>query len=330
MPNLGGEVRSSLSAFQCGQRPFTLFDILQAAELQGELPQFRERWQARWLAAGCAASLGREPDAPDVEAATDEFRYARDLVSAEECDRWLAQLGLKFSDLSSSVSRGLQAGLAEEAPPAGELTDLAEGEEAFFIDAILAPEFPGWARALAWRAALAVEQDLWGGGDFGSVNEVWRPWDACYRSTCAALAIPGRQQRGLQQQWMNLTRVTFETGGFDSESAAREAICCVREDGVSLAEVARMNDFPCQTLEALVEDLPAEWRAVLASARPGDVNLVTGGDSGIQVVRLLARKEPRLDEPSVSARINQQLISTHFRELESRHVRWLIQLEATA
>lgn len=330
MPNLGVKDRSSLPAFQCGQRPFTLLDILHAAELQGALPPFRERWQARWVTAGRAAALGREPDVSEIEAATDAFRYARDLVSAEECDRWLGQLGLEFTDLSSSVSRRLQAELAEELPSAGEPPVLAGAEEAFFIDAILAPEFPIWARALAWRAALAVEQDGWGGGDFGWVKDVWREWDERYRTTCVALAIPGQRQRGLQQQWMNLTRVTFEFGGFDSESAAREAICCVRVDGDSLAEVAGLNGLPCQTLEVLIEDLPAEWRPVLASARPGDVNLVTGAESGIQVLRLLNRREPRLDDPGVLARIDEQIISTHFRELESRHVRWLVQLEAAA
>ena len=97
----------------------SLDDILAAAAWRGELDAFRSRWETIQAAAARAEALGQFPEPAAVEAATNEFRYARDLVSAEECEGWLAARGLTFADLTACVTRRLQAELAPAGEPQG-------------------------------------------------------------------------------------------------------------------------------------------------------------------------------------------------------------------
>ena len=144
----------ALPALRGGTRAFTLGDILDAAEWRGDLAGFRADWIARQARATAAAERELEPAAEEVESAVNEFRYARDLVSAEECERWLGQRGLEFTHLTTCVSRRLQAALADADAPA-ELA--ACDQEIFWIEAILSDEFTLWSHRLARRVALALE-----------------------------------------------------------------------------------------------------------------------------------------------------------------------------
>ena len=359
----GPAVSATGPAFRAGPRLCSLDDILVAAGLSGGLAAFRAAWARRRAAAAAAAGLAPDPAA--IEAATAAFRYARDLVSAEECERWLNQRGLSFAELTASVTRRLQAGLAtaeESAAPDERAGEDGEQEARFRTDALLADEFTGWARGLAWRLALAQEQDalpadetagkpgqngkVQGGsrgresvavGDrnshrltsaaTGSLADAWPELEARFTAVCAALATPERHRRELAGQRLQLLRLELAAAEFESEAAAREASLCAREDGVALAVVAEANGFPVFNHVAFLGDLTPDWQQALISARPGDVTPpLTGGDVAV-VLQLLGKREPSLDDAAVCARLDADLRRQHFGELEAKHVRWLINVE---
>jgi hypothetical protein len=313
-------------AFQCGLRVFTLADILEAAQSLGELARFRSAWLARQAAAQAAEAADLTPESAAVDAATDAFRYARELVSAEECERWLEARGLAFADLVGCVTRRLQSGLAAPAAP---LEPTPEDERLWRHDALLADEFSAWAKHLARRIAAAAESGRTLAAD-SPLRAEWPELEAAFAAATAAAVTPHSRQRALAGQRLALMRVSFDLAEFDTENAAREAILCAREDATTLRETAAANAFPCQTGESFLGDLPVAWADLLTSARAGEAVSPRAGDGGIVVLSLLSRQEPSLEDPAVCQRVDAALIEGHFRELESRHIRWLINVEFTS
>lgn len=319
----------AVPAFRVGPQVFSLDDILASAGLRGELAQFRGNWEGRRAAAAVAEACGMSPAAADIEAATDAFRYARDLVSAEECDRWLARRGLVFADLTASMTRRVQAELTPPDEPPEPPGFGSDDDGDFRTDALLADEFTGWARGLAWRLALAREHDA-RPADRGDLADRWPELEERFTAACAALAKPERRRRELATQRLELLRLEIAAAEFESEAAAREAFLCAREDGTALAAVAEANGFPVCNYEAFLGDLTPDWQQALVSATPGDVTPpLTGGGTAV-VLQLLGKHEPSIEDAAVCARLDADLRRQHFGELEAKHIRWLLNVEVEA
>jgi len=314
---------ASYPAFQCGARTFTLDDVLVAAQGLGELDRFRQTWRSRRAAAQAAAAADLAPESAAVDAALESFRYARDLVSGEECDRWLEARGLTFDDLVGGVTRRLQAELVD-ADAAG--APAPHDEHLFRTDALLTDDFNGWARHLARRVAVAADagRTL---ADAVPLTDLWAELEAGFSAAAAAVVTPARRSQMLSAQRLGLTRVTFELAEFDSESAAREAVLCTREDDATLGATAAANAFPCRTTECFLDDLPASWAEVLISARVGEAVIPPADDENIAVVSVVSRRAPTLEDDAILERLDGLLLDQHFRELEMRHIRWLISVE---
>lgn len=309
--------------FECAERGFCTTEVLQAAEIRGEMPPFLAGWRRRRAAARAAAAAGLAPTAEAVEEAMNEFRYARDLISGEECERWLGRRGLTFGDLENHCTRWLQAAMIPLADEAGEGRE-EEGE--LRVDLLLSNAFGRWARALAWRTAAAAEVGA-PMKEAESLADAWARIEEAYTAAMAECASEDRRRRLLAGQRLALTRVGFDRAEFDSESAAREAVLCAREDGLPLREVAVANGFPCESREGFLADLPPDWRERLTSAPAGEL-LVVPESEGLHVVLAVAgRIDPIAEEPAVRARLDELLQDQRRRELEARHIRWLLEPE---
>jgi hypothetical protein len=333
----------------------SLDDILAAAAWRGELDAFRSRWETIQAAATRTEALGQFPEPAAVEAATNEFRYARDLVSAEECEDWLAARGLTFADLTACVTRRLQAEMAAQrdglsspsasvedasSANAGEATAAADGKvrapgpidlTRFRTDALLADEFTGWARGLAWRLALACERQALPPADADPATQ-WAALEEPFQSAGAALATPERRRRELTARRLDLLRVAVTAAEFADLAAAREACLCAREDGLALAEVARANSLPFTEWEAFLSDLSPDWQRALMSTALGDATPpLTEGENAV-VLQLRGKREPSPDDAAVAQRLDAAVRRQHFGELEARHIRWRlnVDLEASA
>jgi len=353
------------SVFVADGRTIAVGDVMLAAHFRGEL---QPAWTRLLLLVECekrAADFAEEdggaPDEAALQSRSDEFRYERELISAEETDRWLEDRGLTLEDFNAYFLRHYWADTLDE-PTEPEALDFRSAPDAFRdllrAELLLSGEFDRMARALSWRFAAAhvegnqLAQHLAAGEPSGQLNAIepddaslqdwsarlgcdpgWlgavRELETAYQRHCERLLTAERLEHSLGSLRLPLTRLELETIDLDSLDAVREALLCVREDGAPMSEVAADGRYPYRRTEVVVEDLPAELQQKLLSAVPGEVLEPLAHADGFQLCRLLGKTGPDLTDDHVRDRVERQILERHFSELTARCVRWLLALDGT-
>jgi hypothetical protein len=116
-----------------------------------------------------------------------------------------------------------------------------------------------------------------------------------------------------------LTRFETEVIELESRDAAREALFCVQQDGMSLEEVAAEGRYPYRRSEFLLEHLPADVQQRFLSSSAGDVLEPIARGDGFELCRVVNKIEPQADELGVKSRIDQRLLDRHFSELITKY-----------
>ena len=342
--------------FVCGDRSFTIRDVIDAALFRGELePEWRNL--LRLLAAERKADeQDLELEGDGIDLAAERFRYDHDLITAEETEQWLAQRGLNLSDFSNFFVRHYW----------GEQWDKVETETIDYLTApnemhdllnnelILSGELNRMTQRLSWRVAalrataegevdpqlIAEEEtrffersglsqdqlDGWLQG-LGRDPEWFRDllaMEAIHRRDCGALLSRQARAREIAALRLPLTRFEVETIELDSLDAAREALLCAREDGMSMEEVAAEGRYPYRHPEVLLEEIPEELQQKFLSVHPGEIlDPIARGD-GFHICRVVGKAEPDLDDPVVTKRAEERILDRHFSDLTTRYIQWHI------
>jgi hypothetical protein len=336
--------------FACGTQEYTARDAVDAAIFRGEL---EEKWQAflRHVAAEDRADeLGLELDESAISAAAEEFRYRYDLITAEETEAWLANRGLTFDDFSDYFARQYCVGAVDEVlspEQIGYTSAAPELRDLFVAELILSGALEGMTTKLMWRLAahcagteptsetiaaekrkflnrISVEPEQLAqwleemGRDSQWLNQMLAT-EAAYKMLCDKLLVPEARQRELMALRLHLTRFEIELVEFESHDAAKEALFCVREDGMSMEEVATEGRYPYRRADFLLGDLPANAQQKYFSGSPGDVLDPTPHGDGFELCRIIEKVEPRIEDPSVQSRVDQRLLDWYFSDLTTKY-----------
>jgi hypothetical protein len=330
-------------------------DVIDAAYFRGEL-------KARWheLLRGVEAekeamTSDLEVDDEAVASAAETFRYEYDLITAEETEHWLEERGLTLEDFSDYFVRvywrhALEANVTPESlvfhSASPELRELLTAELFF------SGEFDRMTKGLSWQVAAScavagddLPSDLKDaererffaregiGADElpGLLDQLERDpsWfdemislGANYRRYCEILVSGTAPNQELANLRLPLMRFELEIVEMESRDAAAEALLCVREDGMSMEEVAAEGGYPCRNTTILLEDIPADSQQKFLSVSPGGVlDPVARGD-GFQLCRVMGKSEPTLDDSVVRARVEVRILERHFLELTAKHIEW--------
>lgn len=347
--------KESVVFFSCGNGSYSFNDVIDAAFFRGELDPSWVEMLRSVAAEKQAAELELEIDEAAIDLASENFRYQFDLITAEETEQWLEARGLTLDEFSDFFARHYWDSMLK-GKVAGEeidyLTAPADLRELFIAELILSGGLDEMAMRLGWRVAARSEAD---GGNvepalilseqqrfftrvgieatqladllhrLGRDNrwfEEMLQMEALFRSTCGLLVTPEAREREFRPLRLPLTRFAVEILELESQEAAREALLCVRNDGLSMAEVAKEGRYPWRCADVLLEDLPEDSRQKFISVPPGSVlDPIPRGD-GFQLWRVLAKKDPNPEDPDVRERIDQRIIDRHFSELCAKHIRW--------
>ena len=334
----------------CGTQEYTARDAIDAAIFRGEL---EEKWQTflrRLAAEERADELELELDESAISAAAEEFRYRHDLITAEETEAWLANRGLTFDNFSDYFARQYCVGAVDEGfspEQIGYTSAAPELRDLFVAELILSGALEDMTIKLMWRLAaccagkeptleaiaaekrkflhrISVEpaqlahwlKEL--GRDSQWLNEMVAI-EAAYGAHCDTLLVPEARQRELMALRLHLTRFEIELIELESHDAAKEAQFCVREDGMSMEEVATEGRYPYRRADFLLEDLPADAQQKYLSVSPGNMLEPMPHGDGFELCRIIKKVEPRLEDPSVKSRVDQRLLDQYFSDLTTKY-----------
>ncbi len=340
--------------FLSRERAFTVRDVIDAAQFRGEI---EPAWQEllRLLAAELKAEAeDLDPEDEAIDAAAEQFRYAHDLITAEETERWLAERGLGLGDFSAWIVRQYWGREIEEAEPeqVDFLSAPREQREVLRQELIFSDEFDGMALRLSSRVAAAREHETdspeadaladeesaflaRSGLEHAGVaswleklgrGETWLreclTMEAIYHRERAAVLSREACEREIAALRVPLTRFEVETIELDSLDAAREALLCARDDGMSMEAVAAEGRYPYRRPAVLLEEIPEDLQPIFLGVRAGDILDPIPRGEGFHVFRIVEKAEPDLSDPAVRERAEARILERHFAELAARHIQW--------
>jgi hypothetical protein len=299
-----------------GNCEFTVQDILAHGWFSGEL---RASWNELMNGVAYeerASELDLAPDDEVLNSMSEEFRYARDLLTVEETERWLLARDLTEDDFSGYlVRRYWQDNPPETATPdpPDYLTSSAELRELLRVDLLFSGKFDDLTRALSWRLAAAVE-----------LNQTEADADLAKDQRTRFFERSGLDELSLSEVRLPLTLIKIQTLSLRSREAAQEAVLCLTADQVPPEQLAQECGVCWEEQELFLGDFPADVQQEFLSAAPGEVLAPRPGDEEFVVTRMIAKTEPVLLDDQVRDRIDHQLLESHFSELCSKHIRWAL------
>ena len=339
-----------LAVCACGEREYTARDAIDAAIFRGELDVKWKEFLHQVAAERRSDQLDLEPDEAAISSAAEAFRYEYDLITAEETEAWLANRGVTLDDLADYLTREYYAStLHDEIIPDEIEYSSADPElrQSFLAELILSGELDRMTSDLIVRLAarcagkelpqevIAAEKRkfLHRTGITPAQLPDWLEqlkrdsnWldemlaiEAAYQKHCDTLLIPEARQRELLALRLPLTRFETEMIEVESLDAAREAMFCVREDGMSMEEVATEGGYPYRRADFILEDLPVDSQHRFLSVSAGEMLKPLAHGDGFELRRILKKIEPHPNDPNVRSRIDQRLLDRHFAELTSKY-----------
>jgi hypothetical protein len=337
----------------CREQEYKARDAIEAALFRGELQPSWTQFLRCLKAEMRADELELELDDDAIDAAAEAFRYQHDLITAEETEQWLAARGLTLDDFGDYFARQRWPGAIEEEIEPDDI-DFAsappEQRELFTAELILSGELDRLTVKLMWRlaavaasekedidpGAIATERQMFFKrikfdetklGDW--LNQIGHDsrWfdktiamEASYRRCCQTLLDPRAREKELVMLRMPLTRFEAEVIELESRDAAKEALFCIREDGMSMEEVATEGRYPYRRISFLQEDVPSDLQQKFLSVAVGAVLEPIARGDGFELYRITNKVEPQPEDPVVQQRVDQRLLERHFSELTVKYV----------
>jgi len=317
---------AEIIVFALGGRSVTMGEILEAGRLRGEMKTLWESLAEERASERRAEELALELDQAVLQEMSDQFRYDRDLITAEETERWLDERGLTMDDFNAYFRRRYWAQTLKATGKAGD--EEADQLSLLCIDALMSGALDRLAIALAWRIAASVTDAETKGEDSAFLGLAgpagMEKMEAAYQRCCEQILAPDRLERTLGSLRWPLTRFVLETLELDTLNAAREAMLCVCDDGFSMENVAREGRYPFWRTEALAEQLSEDWQRKLYSLAEGDVLAPVQEGEVFRLCRLLRKTPPDLADAAIRRRVEERVLEAHFTELCSTRVKWIL------
>lgn len=137
------------------------------------------------------------------------------------------------------------------------------------------------------------------------------------------VTTPEAVRREVEHHRLEWVRLECVVAHFSSDAHAREAALCVREDGMSLTEVAEGARAEVQEVQLLLSEVEPDLRHALLGAQSGDLvgPLRSGDEWALFDVR--EKSLPALDDPATAELAAAEAAESAVRTQVSRRIRWL-------
>jgi hypothetical protein len=294
------------------------------------------------------------PSAAEVEAAANVLRAAAELRTAAQTQKWLADRGLTVDNWYKYLKRQLLR--QRWSPMLDELVDRYRAKprhvhRALKTVGICSGHLTHFARQLAGHAAVALKlRDQLSPGHVDlELQSILTRFDPqviadgypaisvdCWRQKLAQLAclqasflLFKRQlltDRAIQAefdanhtQWVRIDGWSVD---FKDDAAAREAICCVQEDGETLGAVAHRTNTALRSERFYLEALEPRLRPRFLAARDGDVLGPLQLGEEVRVFHVLAKVLPSASDADLRQRAERLILERAIDHEAAARVQW--------
>jgi len=298
----------------------------------------------------CERSQEEGPSPSMLKAAETAFRRERRLLSGEDLRSWLGARDLSVTQWRDHLRRAVLVAAVDgdgEAPgtatgqePVDDGAMAMHARPALLLDGLFASAL---GRLLDGAAAVELERDS-GGPDPGP--EIDPPTrEACENlahvaSADGALPLENREVGALTdlagivlslrearvrafseaddrrirelfaERRLDWTRLDFEELALASESAAKEAVLCIRDDGLDLATVAERVGVSPASMSCTAADAGPAAAPLLLAATPGQpLGPIVGEGGGWRVLVLRARRVPEMSDAEFWNRARDEVVA---------------------
>jgi len=319
--------------FCVGSEEYRWDDVIHAAKLRGDWARLEKELCEGLACVKRMDEAEEEIDADELESAANDFRYERDLVTAEEAEAWLKQWNLEAEDWMDYIHRFLLrrkwADKLAEIVARYRVTK-REIDGCLQVEAVCSGYLARFAQALAARASAfdKAREEVWIREAVHSAKGKKRVdrLEAGHRSFCDHVV----DSQGLKDQvgWHRLEWIRFDCRYllFPDEQMAREAALCVRDDGMQLDEVAANAKIGLHNAPIFLEEIDPSVRDRFLSAGKGALVGPLNWDKGFALFVVEDKILPALEDPAIRRRAEESLIQKAIdREIANR-VKWHVQL----
>ncbi|MFN7915634.1 MAG: hypothetical protein U0Q55_09880 [Vicinamibacterales bacterium] len=339
-------------AFTVADREYLWRDVALAAMWRGDWSAFDDRLRRGLACEAWSYEYDDPADQDAVDAATVEFRYANELITAEETELWLERMALSVEVWSRYFAR--QNLLARWPDRLDEILDTFPQSDETVAEHVLAEGIcSGWLRsqatALAGRAAVSRDEAASSGLDVPALDErqvetlassgspilagvdpdalrdrlAHLSWlDAVFGVARAKAITAEALQAQIESSRLDWIEVELERLSFPEESMVRETLLCCQEDALSLPQLASRIRRSVTTEVVRLESSDPEFRALLLSAEPGALLGPVAAEDAFHALVVRDKRLPSADDAAVRALAEAAVEDALLRRARMLHVQW--------
>jgi len=308
-------------------------DVILAAKLRGDWARLEKELCEGMACVKRMEEAEDEIDAEELESAANDFRYERDLVTAEEAEAWLKQWNLTAEAWMDYIRRWvLRRKWADELAEIVARFPVTKSEinDCLQAEAVCSGYLARFAQALAARASAFAKarEEVWIREAAQTAKRIKRihRLETGYRRFRDHVA----DSQGLKDQvgWHRLDWIRFDCRYvlFPDEHMAREAALCVCDDGMQLDEVAANAKIGLHHAPIYLEAIDPSLRDRFLSAGKGDLVGPLDWDKGFALFVVEDKILPALEDPAIRQRAEESLIQNAINHEIANRVKWYVRL----
>jgi hypothetical protein len=335
--------------FEVGEVSYCWGDVVLLAMLTGRWTPLEREIREGLACVRHAERTGAEEPEAAIDAFAAEFRYERDLITAEETEAWLGDRGIETADWLEWTRREvLRREWAAEADRLAREYPVSPAEvaNAAVLSLLCGDRGRALATDLAQRAATAAALEERGervdaGLPRGTPERIFARLpdvdpdtagerlerlgrlEQAYNRFRALAPTPERIQRELDLGRLEWIRLDCRVIQFATETLAREAVLCVQEDGLGVDEVAKDAHAVVHEMRFYLGELDSDLRPRLLAAAPQELIGPIPFENRYALFLVLDKLLPDERAPDLRREIERRAVARAETEQVDRRVRWV-------
>ena len=315
--------------FSVGDERYRWEDVILSARLRGDWADLEKELREGLACLKRLAEEEEEIDPDELQSAANNFRYGRDLVSAEEAEAWLNRWHLNAEEWMEYIQRHLLrqkwTGQLAEIRARFRVTK-KEIQSNLQAEAVCSGHLARFARVLAARAAAHARALEAGWVEHAEKSTEAaarvRVLEAGYRRFCDHV-IDSRGLKGqVDSHRLDWIRFDCRYVLFPQEQMAREAALCARDDGMPLDEIAANANLALHEAAMYLDEIEPSRRGRFLSAEKGALLGPLDWDDAVGVFLIADKILPALEDPEIKQRAQEALLELEINREINNRVKW--------